>query len=116
MKKIVLLISVLVLALALVGCEDDIIEKGLGNNNAVTQDGQLQSQPVTEVISQERAKEIALNHANLKIEDVPYIDADLDRDDGIIKYEVDCSYCDFEYEYEINAQTGDIISHDKDRD
>lgn len=58
-------------------------------------------------ITSDKAKEIALNHANLSKNQVSYINAHSDYDDGIQVYDV-------EYSYEINAQNGNIVSYEMD--
>ncbi len=63
-----------------------------------------------------RAKEIALEHAKLSDKKVSFIKAEYDIDDGIEQYEIEFFYGGYEYEYEINAKTGEIISHEKERD
>lgn len=69
-------------------------------------------------ITADEAKGIALKHAGLKENDVKIIKVDLDSDDddGIEKYEIEFKHNNTEYEYDINAKTGEIISHDKDKD
>ncbi len=67
-------------------------------------------------ISSEKAKTIALQHAGLKSSSVNYIRAKLDRDDGRTVYEVEFRSGGYEYDYEIDAATGRVIGHDKDRD
>lgn len=62
------------------------------------------------------AKAIALEHANLSENDVRFLRAELDRDDGIMIYEVSFRLGRTEYEYAIDAVTGDIIGYDIDRD
>ena len=62
----------------------------------------------------EKAKEIALNHANLSKNQVSYINAHLDYDDGIQVYDVSLYVNDVEYSYEINAQNGNIVSYEMD--
>ena len=54
-------------------------------------------------ITSDKAKEIALNHANLSKNQVSYINAHLDYDDGIQVYDVSLYVNDVEYSYEINA-------------
>ncbi len=67
------------------------------------------------VISEERAKEIALEHAGLEEEDVSFVKSELDYDDGIALYEVEFYGKDYrEYDYEISAGTGEIIGLDWD--
>ena len=67
------------------------------------------------LITESQAKEIALNHAGLKSDDVTFIKTGLERDDGVQKYEIEFYSPDYkEYDYEINASTGEIISYDYD--
>ena len=61
------------------------------------------------------AKKKALEHAGVKKEDVTDLEIDLDRDGDILKYEIDFRHGNIEYDYDINAITGEIISADKDR-
>lgn len=60
-------------------------------------------------IGVDRAKEIALSHAGLT--DATFESAELDEDDGVMVYELDFIADGVEYEYEINALTGEIIKH-----
>ena len=65
-------------------------------------------------ITLEEAKNIALNHANLTADKVQFLRTEQDYDDGILNYEIDFNYDIYEYDYKINANTGEIISYDKD--
>lgn len=67
-------------------------------------------------IGVDRAKEIALNHANLNESDVRFAKAKLENDDGRVEYEVEF-YCGAtEYDYTIDAVSGNIIEYDVDYD
>ncbi len=68
------------------------------------------------VITSERAKEIALNHAGLTADAVYFEKAELDYDNGIQIYELEFKSSGYEYEYDINAQTGDIVKNKKEAD
>lgn len=63
-------------------------------------------------ISADRAKEIALADAGINANDAVFKKVKLDRDDGRLEYEVEFYAGSKEYEYEINAETGGIISRD----
>ena len=39
-------------------------------------------------------------------------ECELDREDGIMVYEIDFECGNYEYEYEINAATGEIVKYD----
>lgn len=64
-------------------------------------------------ISADKAKSAAYNHANVKAANVKYSKAELDRDDMVVHYDVDFVAGKYEYEYEINAETGKVIAFDK---
>ena len=66
------------------------------------------------VIGEERAKEIALSHAGKSASDVKFVRVELDRDDGRQEYEVEFYSGNTEYDYEIDAATGKILSYDHD--
>lgn len=68
-----------------------------------------------EVISKSKAESAALNHAGLSKSQVKFFECKLDRENGIKVYEVEFDYSGYEYEYEINAQNGKIISVEKNR-
>lgn len=63
-------------------------------------------------IGSERAKEIALADASLSAENVTFKEVKMDYDDGMVEYDVEFCASGTEYEYSINASTGDIISRD----
>lgn len=65
-------------------------------------------------ITKEKAESIALSHAGFTSEEVSHLYTELDFDDGIYKYEVQFYHGSLEYDYDIHAETGTIISFDKD--
>ncbi len=69
-------------------------------------------------IGEARAKEIALTKAGVSEKDVQFLKVELDRDDGKMVYEVDFKYPkkNYEYEAEISATDGKILSWDIDID
>ncbi|MBR2852246.1 MAG: PepSY domain-containing protein [Anaerotignum sp.] len=52
----------------------------------------------------------------MKASEVRDLDIEKDRDDGIVKYEIDFESGRMEYEYEIHAETGKILKAEKDYD
>lgn len=60
-------------------------------------------------IGAESAKQIAAAHAGLHANSVFFEKAKLDRENGIMVYEVEFSTYDYEYEYDIDAVTGRIV-------
>lgn len=68
------------------------------------------------IMSREAARDIALAHAGLKLEDVQIKEIDLDEDDGFYEYEIEFTANGFEYEYEIDAVSGRILDVEKEED
>jgi len=63
-------------------------------------------------IGVEKAKEIALSHAGHSLDKVSFVKAEIDYEDGIKVYDIDFYSGNVEYDYEINAATGSILSVD----
>ncbi len=63
-------------------------------------------------IGEEKAKEIALEKAQLKAEDVKFIKVELDKERGVAVYEVEFNYGLKEYSAEIKADDGTIVEWD----
>ena len=105
-----------------------IIKQIMANNNLLTFE-QLSSLSINELnlilkdentsgtasekayIGEDKAKEIALNHAN--VTNITNYKIELDFDDVMV-YEIEFNANNKEYEYEINATTGDIIEYEID--
>lgn len=65
-------------------------------------------------ITREKAESIALQHAGLKETEVRFVRGNLDYDDGKAEYEIEFWKDSKEYDYEIDAVTGTILSYDYD--
>ena len=85
----------------------------VANNN---QNTNTNSNTSSNKISADKAKKIALNHANLTSNQVSYVQVEADFDDYTPSYDVEFYHNNVEYSYEINANTGNIISFEKDID
>ena len=66
------------------------------------------------LISEEKAKEIALDNAKLTMDQVTFKKVEMDFDDGIKKYDIEFYYNNKEYSYEIDANTGSILEYEED--
>lgn len=66
-------------------------------------------------ITAEQAQTIALEHAGLTADQVTRLNTHQDRDSGNLHYDVEFHHDGFEYDYEIDAATGTILSQEKDR-
>lgn len=65
-------------------------------------------------IGTEAAKLAALNHAGLKSNEVNFVHAHLESDDGIWQYDIEFHKDTTEYDYDIDALTGEVLSFDHD--
>ena len=84
-----------------------------GSNNS-NSNNQNSLNNVTASISLDEAKNIAVTNAGVDINSVKFTREELDHDNHTLVYELEFFYNNIEYDYEINATTGDIISYDKD--
>ena len=74
-----------------------------------------QSTDGSTAITEDQAREIALADAGLTAEEVTFLKTQLDRDDGRLVYDVEFYTADYtEYDYEIDAADGTILSSDFD--
>lgn len=67
-------------------------------------------------IGRDEAFAKALAHANIDKSQAQLSKVEFDYDDGIMEYEVEFYANNIEYDYEINAKTGDIIKSSKDNE
>lgn len=132
MKRIKFIAMIAVLSIGLVGCgnaetknnatnsniEQSSTQSNSVNNNTTNNSANQSTNNVNNStnISVEKAKEIALNHAGLSSNQVTFVRTERDFDNGIEKYEVEFYNDGMEYDYEINASNGEIISYDNDAD
>ena len=65
-------------------------------------------------IGAEKAKEIALQHAGVSASNAVFVKAERERDDGRLTYDIDFYAGNKEYDYEILAADGTILSYDAD--
>lgn len=67
-------------------------------------------------IGEAKAKEAALAHAGVKEADILRYRWELDREDGVMVYEIQFDSAGYEYEYDVNALTGAVVKSEKERD
>jgi len=79
--------------------------------------GEIVQAPVThDYISRDAAKAAALAHAGVAEADIHDYSCELEHDDGRVEYEIDFEAGAYEYSYDINAVTGEIIHSEKERE
>lgn len=91
----------------------------VGESQSTFEATQTQTAPApqdttTEEITEQRAKEIALEHAGVSSGDVTAMRVKKEMDDGVWKYDVEFYVQNKEYDYEIKAADGSILSVDYD--
>ena len=89
------------------------------DRNAVTQETETgtttgSQTTTTKKITKAKAKSIALKHAGVSASKATFVKAKLDYEDGRRVYEIEFYSGNTEYDYEILASNGKIISYDKD--
>lgn len=95
------------------GITDDNNSNNNNNSNNSNTNGSTNN-ATTASITVDEAKNIALTNANLTEDAVQFLRTEQEYDDGVLVYEIDFTHGDFEYDYKINANTGDVVSYDRD--
>lgn len=64
-------------------------------------------------IGEAKAREAVLRHAGLTEDQVARYHYEMDMENGVLVYEIELTAGDYEYEYDVNARTGEIVKHKK---
>ena len=99
-KIITIIVMLLVCAILLAGCGANS-PGGSGNENR-------------SYITREEAQNIALREAGVSTEDAVFENKEFDLDDGSPVYELEFRANGVEYEYDIHAETGEILRAEQD--
>ena len=67
-------------------------------------------------IGREKAKETALSHAGVKEADVRELDVEMDYEYKVMVYEVDFASGEYEYDYVIDAKSGEVLYSHREQD
>ena len=65
-------------------------------------------------LTREQAEKIALDYLGFTADQVTRLHSEYEIDDGIPQFDVEFHQGDWEYEFEIHAENGRILSYDKD--
>ena len=74
----------------------------------------LEHKSAPEQITAEEAQAIALSHAGFTAEQVSFLRTEPELRDRVPHYDVEFRVDRWEYEYEIHAETGEILSFERD--
>lgn len=105
-KKVCMLVLCLQLAVGLSAC----VTTGAASRSVSAQTSPTGSE-ASVLLTEQAAIDIALKHAGLSGDQVQWLRVEYETDDGIPQYEVEFHHGSWEYDYEIQAQTGDILSY-----
>lgn len=76
--------------------------------------GALLGKHTSPALTLEQAQSIALDHAGVTADQVTALHTEYEIEHGAAQYEVEFHYDGWEYDYEIHADTGEILSYNKD--
>lgn len=117
MKKAMVIMLVILMVIAASACKAQITypehqEKASEIVKTVTQaftPAAKKNDTAQDIVSRERAIDIALQTAGVDSTQAYDIDAELDRERGYVYWEVDFETRDREYSYDINAYDGSVL-------
>ena len=122
-KRLIALLAAAMLVFAFTGCgssQEEAVEEAPAAAEEVTEEAaEPEAEPAaepaaTDDIGIDKATEIALADAGLAASDVQFTKQSAEIDDGVNIYEVEFVSGNTEYEYDIDAKTGNILSRDTD--
>ena len=126
-KRLIALLAAAMLIFAFTGCgssQEEAVEEAPAAAEEVTEEvPATEAEPAVEPAAEpaatddigiDKATEIALADAGLAASDVQFTKQSAEIDDGVNIYEVEFVSGNTEYEYDIDAKTGNILSRDTD--
>ncbi len=121
MNKKTLFCMIVLTALLLSGCTQNNSQgsentSGTGSSPTDSMSGSTQSTTSGQnMLTEEEARQIALAHANLTVDQVSFTKSEVDREDGRIVYDIEFYTQDNrEFDYEIDPYTGEVLDYDQD--
>ena len=111
MKKTALFVSVLLIFALLTACTSNASVGIIGGADGPTA---VITGNSTSVIAPEDVLAMAMGHAGVTADSVHAHTPELEKEDGQLIYEVEFHDANTSYSYEIHAQTGEILSFEKD--
>lgn len=115
MKKLTILAMITGLMVTVMGCQSNSAQEGVeiqpSNKEEIVQEETGQELQNVLYITEDEAIESAYNHSGVNRDEVTFAQSKLEYDNGVAEYEVEFYIGDTEYDYELDAQTGDVISY-----
>ncbi len=102
---------------------EDLVSLSINELNLISESGGTKLENIESIgvasssayIGEQAAKDVAYTHAGIREEDVIKVKCELDWEKDTMVYEVDFDTVSFEYEYEINATTGEVVKSEKEK-
>ena len=95
----------------------DVIVTGESGSSAQKNEVQKPvSAEQTQSITKDKAKELALKKAGVAAKDAKLVKVELDRDDGVLYYDIEFEAGSYEYDIEVSAENGSILSFYKEKE
>jgi uncharacterized membrane protein YkoI len=121
MKKLAVVLLSVLLLFSVVGCgnynmmndvkdevKDEVNDAKDKVEDMLPSDNNSDMSTASTKITAEQAKQRALEHAGVKENDVYDFDIDKETENGVLYYDIDFETKDFDYDYLIDANTGEV--------
>lgn len=103
---------------------EDLVSLNINELNLLTESGSTRLESVEAVgtasdkkyIGAEAARRIAITHAEVNEADVTKFEIELDVEKGVMVYDIEFDCGGFEYDYDVNAETGEVVKSQKEQD
>lgn len=112
-----ILLAVILSVSAMTGCQAARTMESSGNTSkqaAGQATATTSGKHTNPTLTLEEAQNIALKHAGFAADQVTALHTEYEIDHGVPQYDVEFHYGAWEYDYEIHAETGEILSYSKD--
>lgn len=116
MKKILAGLILMMLLAGLAGCGPDSTQPPVQTTVQPAKNVTPKAEDASNFIGEQKAWDIALERAGINADDVIFNRIDLERDNGIWKYEIEFRKENTEYDIDVKADDGTIISYETEVD
>lgn len=119
MKRLLAILFTVIFVMSLSACgTDDMGQGGTGQNgnDSTMQSGKVDTLSTDAKLTADEALDIALKEAGVTKENIRELENHLDRENGVLVYEIEFKSGNMEYSYDVNANTGLVVDRDKDLD
>ena len=98
---------------AIVKSEREVRRASAGSQGAVAPPVQTGAVSMDDYIGEEAARAAVLEHAGVASADATWTKCALERENGVMVYELDFFTAEAKYDYEVNAATGEIVKSER---